>query len=221
MWFTAYCDFLISWDPFYYDITIGVSVGATFRMEICFFGCVDIDITVSLGADLHVLGPPFHGEVTVDLAVASVTVPFGDPPNQNKNPIPWGDFVTKYLHSGTPGNEPVIPHVIKGALGYGARYGQGVMSCRDDHGKWSPPSFISLAGGSINGTLTATGGNWTATGSATTINVPSGTFTVAGTGDLMASGTVSGRSKEARGCLLELTNGGAQPISLPGGEARR
>src|SRR5205823_69072 len=41
------------------------------------------------------------------------------------------------------------------------------------------------------------------------------------TGDLMASGTVSGRSKEARGCLLELTNGGAQPISLPGGEARR
>jgi len=114
VWFTAYCDFLISWDPFYYDITIGVSVGATFRMEICFFGCVDIDITVSLGADLHVLGPPFHGEVTVDLAVASVTVPFGDPPNQNKNPIPWGDFVTKYLHSGTPGNEPVIPHVISG-----------------------------------------------------------------------------------------------------------
>ena len=43
----------------------------------------------------------------------------------------------------------VIPHVIKGALGYGARYGQGVMSCRDDHGKWSPPSFISLAGGSV------------------------------------------------------------------------
>jgi hypothetical protein len=89
-------------------------VGATFRIEICFFGCVDIDITVSLGADLHVLGPPFHGEVTVDLEVASVTVPFGPTPNQNKLPIPWGDFVTKYLHSGTSGNEPVIPHVITG-----------------------------------------------------------------------------------------------------------
>src|SRR5437762_2479527 len=43
----------------------------------------------------------------------------------------------------------VIPHVIKGALGYGARYGQGVMSCRDERGEWSPPSFVSLAGGSV------------------------------------------------------------------------
>ncbi|MGI8743145.1 MAG: fumarylacetoacetase [Bryobacteraceae bacterium] len=41
------------------------------------------------------------------------------------------------------------------------------------------------------------------------------------TGDLMASGTVSGSSDEARGCLLELTRGGAEPIQLPGGETRR
>jgi fumarylacetoacetase len=40
------------------------------------------------------------------------------------------------------------------------------------------------------------------------------------TGDLMASGTVSGAADEARGCLLELTRGGAEPISLPGGETR-
>lgn len=39
-------------------------------------------------------------------------------------------------------------------------------------------------------------------------------------GDLLASGTVSGPSDEARGCLLELTRGGAEPISLPGGETR-
>ncbi len=40
-------------------------------------------------------------------------------------------------------------------------------------------------------------------------------------GDLLASGTVSGGSEEARGCLLELTRGGAEPIQLPGGETRR
>ncbi|MFO7694515.1 MAG: fumarylacetoacetase [Vicinamibacterales bacterium] len=40
-------------------------------------------------------------------------------------------------------------------------------------------------------------------------------------GDLMASGTVSGPSNDARGCLLELTRRGAEPITLPGGEARR
>lgn len=43
----------------------------------------------------------------------------------------------------------VIPHVIKGALGYGARYGKGVISCRDSAGHWSPLSFITLSGGSI------------------------------------------------------------------------
>jgi fumarylacetoacetase len=40
-------------------------------------------------------------------------------------------------------------------------------------------------------------------------------------GDLLASGTVSGPAKHSRGCLLELTRGGAEPIELPGGEKRR
>ena len=37
----------------------------------------------------------------------------------------------------------------------------------------------------------------------------------------MASGTVSGLNDNARGCLLELTRGGAEAIELPGGETRR
>jgi fumarylacetoacetase len=41
------------------------------------------------------------------------------------------------------------------------------------------------------------------------------------TGDLMATGTVSGESKEERGCLLELTWRGTEPIQLPNGESRR
>jgi fumarylacetoacetase len=40
-------------------------------------------------------------------------------------------------------------------------------------------------------------------------------------GDLLASGTVSGTTKESRGCLLELTRNGTEPIELPGGETRR
>jgi len=41
------------------------------------------------------------------------------------------------------------------------------------------------------------------------------------TGDLMATGTVSGKDKEQRGCLLELTWRGKEPIDLPSGEQRR
>jgi fumarylacetoacetase len=40
-------------------------------------------------------------------------------------------------------------------------------------------------------------------------------------GDLIASGTVSGPEKENRGCLLELTWRGKEPITLPTGEVRR
>jgi fumarylacetoacetase len=41
------------------------------------------------------------------------------------------------------------------------------------------------------------------------------------TGDLIATGTVSGKEKSERGCLLELTWRGTEPLSLPSGEQRR
>jgi len=40
-------------------------------------------------------------------------------------------------------------------------------------------------------------------------------------GDLFATGTISGPDKDARGCLLELTWRGAEPLTLPGGETRK
>ncbi len=40
-------------------------------------------------------------------------------------------------------------------------------------------------------------------------------------GDLLGSGTVSGPTKNARGCLLELTWRGSEPLALPSGETRR
>ncbi|MEM1201983.1 MAG: fumarylacetoacetase [Acidobacteriota bacterium] len=40
-------------------------------------------------------------------------------------------------------------------------------------------------------------------------------------GDLLASGTVSGPDKDSRGCLLELTWRGAEPVELPNGETRK
>jgi fumarylacetoacetase len=39
-------------------------------------------------------------------------------------------------------------------------------------------------------------------------------------GDLLGSGTVSGAAPHARGCLLELTQRGAEPLALPTGELR-
>lgn len=43
----------------------------------------------------------------------------------------------------------VIPHVIKAALGFGGRHGNGIASCRNDQGAWSPPSFVKFSGASV------------------------------------------------------------------------
>src|SRR4051794_235098 len=40
-------------------------------------------------------------------------------------------------------------------------------------------------------------------------------------GDLLASGTISGPTEDSRGCMLELTWRGANPIQLPNGETRK
>src|SRR5499427_8769193 len=43
----------------------------------------------------------------------------------------------------------VIPHVVKGAFGLGGQWGKGVMSQRHEDGKWSPPAYIEIGGGSF------------------------------------------------------------------------
>jgi fumarylacetoacetase len=40
-------------------------------------------------------------------------------------------------------------------------------------------------------------------------------------GDLIGSGTISGETKDSRGCLLEYTWRGTEPIDLPDGTQRR
>jgi fumarylacetoacetase len=40
-------------------------------------------------------------------------------------------------------------------------------------------------------------------------------------GDLFATGTISGPAKDSRGCLLELTMRGSEPVTLPTGETRK
>src|SRR5438093_259901 len=40
-------------------------------------------------------------------------------------------------------------------------------------------------------------------------------------GDSLASGTISGSTEESRGCMLELTSHGSNPLKLPNGETRK
>ncbi len=43
----------------------------------------------------------------------------------------------------------VIPHVVKGAFGFGGQWGKGLMAQRSENGHWSAPSYIDITGGSF------------------------------------------------------------------------
>ena len=116
VWFTAYTDILISWDPFHYEVDIGVAVGARLHIRVCFFACATIDISVSVGASLHLAGPPFHGTVTADLGVTSITVPFGDDALPLPPPKHWDEFVAAYVKSSDPNSAPVGAQITFGLL---------------------------------------------------------------------------------------------------------
>ncbi len=115
VWFSAYTDILVTRDPFHYIVDVGISVGARLRIRVCFFACATIEISVSVGASLHLEGPPFHGTVTADLGVTSVTVPFGD----NALPKPpakhWDEFVAQYVKSGDANAGSVAAQVSAGS----------------------------------------------------------------------------------------------------------
>lgn len=43
----------------------------------------------------------------------------------------------------------VFPDVVKGAFGIGGRYGKGLVSQRMANGRWSPPAYVEIGGGSL------------------------------------------------------------------------
>lgn len=94
-WFTAYADFLIMWNPFHYDIAIGISVGASYTIKIIW----RTTFKVELGADLHLWGPEMAGKARVHWWVISFTVSFGatgSGPNATTI-IDWSEFNTGFL----------------------------------------------------------------------------------------------------------------------------
>lgn len=76
-WFDAFMDFLMNFDPFYFQMTARVSVGVRFTLDLWL---VTIRISVEIGAGLDLMGPPFGGVVHVDFWVFGFDIKFGASP---------------------------------------------------------------------------------------------------------------------------------------------
>lgn len=69
-WFNCGADFLVAWEPFSYDATMTIEVGASYRT---FMGTV----RASVSAQLHLWGPDLAGIATVDIRVVKFDIKFG------------------------------------------------------------------------------------------------------------------------------------------------
>jgi hypothetical protein len=90
-WFKAQADFLFHWKPFYFEGGVGVSIGASYKLELAF---VSVTIRVELGASLSIHGPPTGGSVHIDWYIISFTIPFGSDPSGAGGYIEWTDFAS-------------------------------------------------------------------------------------------------------------------------------
>lgn len=115
-WFNCYVDFLVAWDPFAYEFDIGVEIGASLNIRVCFFACATIHISISVGAQLMIAGPPFHGTASIDAEVTTITVSFGSTPQSPNYITDFGYFSQKYLTAGDPNGNAVLLQFSKGLL---------------------------------------------------------------------------------------------------------
>jgi len=93
-WFSANADFLIEWKPFHYDIKAGITLGASYRVDVWF---VHHTFSIELSATLNIWGPPFAGKVHIHWSVISFTIHFGAQDNEQPPKLDWDDFQKSFL----------------------------------------------------------------------------------------------------------------------------
>ena len=123
-WFIAYADFLVSWKPFAYQARIGVSLGASYRVD-CWF--VHKTFSVELAAALDLWGPEVQGRLHVSWFIISFTISFSKGADHSKETLDWGAFKESFLldkgrnhRLGTGGDTDILTITVTGVCGQAA-----------------------------------------------------------------------------------------------------
>ena len=104
-WFDAHADIIIRWKPFWFDASIGITIGASYRIDLLI---TTATISVELGCDLELWGPPTGGTVTVNLYIVSFTVHFGKPKSDAQAVKSWADVEAMLPNSSASANRNVL-----------------------------------------------------------------------------------------------------------------
>lgn len=92
-WFTAYTDITIGWKPFYYELTVGIGLGASITLDLWLFS---MTFTLEMAVDLYIKGPEFGGRARIKWWVISFTIAFGEQA-EVVEAIEWDEFKKTFL----------------------------------------------------------------------------------------------------------------------------
>lgn len=93
-WCHVGADFLIQWNPFYYDISAYANIGASYRLDALF---IHHTFTLELSASMHLWGPEFAGEIRIKWFIISFTIRFNTNSKKGAPPIDWNGFQERFL----------------------------------------------------------------------------------------------------------------------------
>ncbi|KAI0117296.1 hypothetical protein F4814DRAFT_415811 [Daldinia grandis] len=134
-WFDAFADFLINYKPFYFNMQAGLSVGVGFSIDIWF---IHIRISVEIGAQLYLWGPPIAGRIHVDFWIIGFDINFGN--NQGSNEaVSLHDFYQLVLQTGT---SPALSAATSGKLAIEAGDDVKVQAEKENEGH----NFLAQSG---------------------------------------------------------------------------
>ncbi|KAJ5725999.1 uncharacterized protein N7483_007356 [Penicillium malachiteum] len=107
----AHADFLVNFEPFHYQASVGVMASVSYELKVWF---ITKKLSINLGADLDLHGPPMAGIAHFSFWVMSFDVAFGES-KPTVTPLTLSGF-WDMLSKGTPGKSNHVMAVEAGLL---------------------------------------------------------------------------------------------------------
>lgn len=142
-WFKASLDFMICWEPYHYEASLNVAIGARWTI-----------FQTELNAELEIWGPEFSGVARVHWTVFSVDIPFGGG-RIGPSPISFERFRDQFLESDADraANKRLLSiRVVGGGAGAVSRGAAQITVVNPAQFVLETSSPVPARTGSLNGT---------------------------------------------------------------------
>ena len=120
-WFIAYADFMIGWKPYSYQASIGVTLGASYRIDLWL---IHKTFSIEMAADLKLWGPEIQGELYVSWFIISFTISFSKGEDHSKEALDWNGFKESFLmekssnkQDDSTGDTDILTIQLEGVIG--------------------------------------------------------------------------------------------------------